>query len=136
MGYIPSRNLVFYALAAYYAEICAADYVIGGHLVTDSQGFPDATPGFFHDLEQLIDSTRQTRESGKRKDIHLLMTFLAKTKTEIVRMAVALGVPLPLTWSCYYNGSEQCGRCVTCLEREEAFTEAGVEDPRKHSRPS
>ncbi len=135
-GYIPSRNLVFYALATYHAEIYAADYVIGGHLVTDSQGFPDATPCFFHDLEQLINSTRLTRESGKCKDVRLLMPFLSRTKTEIVKMAVALGAPLELTWSCYYNGSEQCGRCVTCLEREEAFTEAGVEDPRKHSRPS
>ena len=131
-GYVPARNLVFYALATYHAEIQAAEYIIGGHLVTDSQGFPDAIPGFFHSLEQLINSTRLARESDKNIGIHLLMPFLGKTKTDIVKMAVELGVPLELTWSCYYNRSEQCGECVTCLEREEAFTKAGVEDPRKH----
>ncbi len=133
-GYIPSRNLIFYALAAYYAEILGANCVIGGHLATDSQGFPDATPGFFQDVEELTNSTRLAAESGKGNDIHLLMPFLDKTKMDIVKMAVELGVPLELTWSCYYGGNEQCGRCVTCLERQEAFTAAGVEDPRDRLR--
>jgi len=130
-GYIPARNLVFYALAAYHAEIHAADYIIGGHLITDSQGFPDATPNFFHRLEELINSTRLASETNKNTEIHLLMPFLGKTKTDIAKMAVELKVPLELTWSCYHNGSEQCGECVACHEREEAFTNAGVKDQRK-----
>ena len=47
-GYIPTRNLIYYALAAYYSEVYSAEYIIAGHLETDSIGFPDATPAFFH----------------------------------------------------------------------------------------
>src|SRR6059036_4035189 len=30
-GYIPGRNLIFYGLAGYYAELDAARYIVGGH---------------------------------------------------------------------------------------------------------
>ena len=34
-GYIPLRNLIFYSIAAYYAEIYGCQYVIGGHTIED-----------------------------------------------------------------------------------------------------
>jgi 7-cyano-7-deazaguanine synthase len=38
-------------------------------------------------------------------------------------------VPYGLTWSCYEGGDIHCGRCGTCVERAEAFHDAGVADP-------
>ena len=114
-GYVPTRNLVFYALGAYYAEVYGASCIVGGHLVTDSIEFPDATPGFFQGLEQLINSTRLGDASNGLNKARLLMPFLDKDKAEVVKMAYELGAPLELTWSCFYDLEEQCGRCGTCL---------------------
>jgi 7-cyano-7-deazaguanine synthase len=33
------------------------------------------------------------------------------------------------TWSCYKGGAIHCGKCGTCVERREAFAQAGVVDP-------
>jgi 7-cyano-7-deazaguanine synthase len=33
------------------------------------------------------------------------------------------------TWSCYKGGARHCGKCGTCVERREAFQQAGLKDP-------
>jgi len=33
------------------------------------------------------------------------------------------------TWSCYKGGDVHCGKCGTCVERREAFQQAGLVDP-------
>lgn len=128
-GYVPTRNLIFYTLAAYYAEIYRANYIIGGHLETDSIEFPDATPGFFMAIEQIINDTRLNEGPNVTNRINLLMPFLQRSKADVVRIARELKVPLELTWSCYHDGTEQCGECESCSERADAFAEAGLTDP-------
>ena len=32
------------------------------------------------------------------------------------------------TWSCYKGGEHHCGKCGTCVERREAFADAGITD--------
>ena len=34
-----------------------------------------------------------------------------------------------LTWSCYHGGEYPCHKCGTCIDRENAFRENGLEDP-------
>jgi 7-cyano-7-deazaguanine synthase len=124
-GYVPARNLVFYSLAYYHAEVYGANLIMGGHVKTDREGFPDATPTFFQEVERLVNSVKLSKEPP----IQLMMPFIEKTKVDVVKVAVKLGVPLELTWSCYYDRDEQCGKCVSCLERAEAFEKAGLKDP-------
>lgn len=129
-GYIPTRNLIYYALAAYHSEIYSAEYIIAGHLETDSIGFPDATPQFFQAVEAIINMMQlDPQNKGSR---HILLPFLTKTKTEVVQMAVQLKVPLELTWSCHYDRPEHCENCESCWEREEAFKQAGIKNPLKN----
>ncbi len=52
-----------------------------------------------------------------------------RSKAEIVKLAVALRVPLELTWSCYEGGKAPCGRCDSCRLRAKGFARAGYEDP-------
>ncbi len=121
-GYVPARNFVFYAVAAYFAEVYGADLILGGHVQTDREGFPDATPAFFHAIECLVNSVTSRDDRALR----VCLPFLEKTKGEVVTLAQALRVPLDLTWSCYYDRATPCGRCESCVERADAFTHAGI----------
>jgi 7-cyano-7-deazaguanine synthase len=142
-GYIPARNMVFYASAAYYAEVYGADYIVGGHLETDCVGFPDATASFFSAVEGLINMARlqdgrngthvgdgpvaDGRHSGD--GVRLLLPFLRFGKSDVLRLAIELDVPLQLTWTCYLDRETQCGSCAACLERKQAFDSVGFVDP-------
>jgi len=46
-----------------------------------------------------------------------------------VKIGTRLGVDSSLTWTCYRGEALACGRCGSCMERQEAFREVGVEDP-------
>jgi len=56
---------------------------------------------------------------------------LKKTKAEIIREGMRLGVDYGLTMSCYDPDSEgrACGRCDSCRLRLKGFQEAGIKDP-------
>jgi 7-cyano-7-deazaguanine synthase len=49
-------------------------------------------------------------------------------KLEVVRLALELGVPLELTWSCWREGDFHCGVCDGCVKRKEVFKALGVKD--------
>lgn len=125
-GYVPMRNLIFYSLAAYYAEIYGIDTIIGGHLESDPHAFPDSSPQFFNQLQQLINSTRLPNNLSR---ITFLMPFAGKSKVDVLRLAFELHVPLEYTWSCYWEVEVPCGSCVACRERIEAFQVVGHPDP-------
>ena len=67
-----------------------------------------------------------------RERIHAPLITL--TKAEIVRRAVALGVDLSLTHSCYDPEGDglACGECDSCLLRQKGFAEAGFSDPLRY----
>ena len=66
---------------------------------------------------------------GTYAEIALLRPFIAFTKGRIAAEGAQLGVDFARTWSCYKGGAIHCGKCGTCVERREAFIEAGVPDP-------
>jgi 7-cyano-7-deazaguanine synthase len=51
-------------------------------------------------------------------------------KPEVVKLGIALGVPLEFTLSCMNpTDGRHCGQCSKCRERQDAFRQAGVPDP-------
>ena len=66
---------------------------------------------------------------GTYAGIELLRPFIAMDKAAIVREGQRLGVSFEDTWSCYVGERVHCGSCGTCVERREAFIQAGVTDP-------
>lgn len=54
-------------------------------------------------------------------------------KAGLVKIGVALGVPLAETWTCFDGKAHQCGACPPCWTRRQAFREAKVHDPTVYS---
>ena len=126
-GFIPSRNLVFYSIAAYFAEVYSCKVIIGGHIAADPKKFPDAAPSFFKSLEKLIN---KGKHSNDKTTIKLLLPLAKMTKLDVIKLAKKLNVPLKWTWSCYSDGDQPCGKCASCHKRKEAFLDLNYPDPK------
>lgn len=126
-GYIPLRNLLFYTLAAYHAEANGARFVVGGQLLEDAQEFPDASPTYFREMNDLI--ARSTDGWSPAGPPEVRLPFSGLKKEDVVHRGIELGVPFEITWSCWIDGEAPCGACVSCNDRREAFEKAGVRDP-------
>ena len=120
-GYIPLRNLIFYALAGYHAEILAARYIAGGHNRTDCENFPDAGKSFWDSLNLIL---RNAIWSHSEIGTEVVLPLIEMDKGEVIRLGHDLGVPLDLTWSCYFDAIHPCGACESCIERAKAMGEA------------
>ncbi|HEY5539285.1 MAG TPA: 7-cyano-7-deazaguanine synthase [Thermoplasmata archaeon] len=125
-GYIPARNMVFYAVAGFYAEPIGARWVIGGHNGTDPEAFPDASPKFFNFFNSMY---RLGLWSWPKTPVQILLPLSGKSKVDVVKLGLELGVPFEHTWSCYWDRDMHCGTCASCLERKEAFRGLGLKDP-------
>ncbi len=119
---VPNRNMLLIAVAASWAmSLKAASVAYGAH-GGDHAIYPDCRPVFADALDKAI-------RLADWHEVCLERPFVGMDKTGIVRRGVELRVPLELTWSCYVGGDKHCGKCGTCVERKEAFVQAGVQDP-------
>ena len=125
-SYVPARNLIFYGLAAHYAERDGARFIVGGHNGSDPNVFPDSSPRFF----TLINSAyRLGLWTYDRTPVQVVVPLSGKSKADVVRMGLDRKVPFEVTWSCYWDRDLHCGTCPSCRERRDAFLEVGVADP-------
>lgn len=128
--YVPARNTVLLGLALGYAEVVGAfDLFIGANAI-DYSGYPDCRPEFLAQFERLANlATKAAVEGHGRFRVHA--PLLQRTKAEIIREGVRLGVDYALTLSCYDPDDQgrACGRCDSCRLRLKGFEEAGLPDP-------
>lgn len=116
-GYVPLRNLLLQANAAFVARMCGARVIAAGHVRTDGSAFRDAKAAFLSRLGRLLNAARQSGESPLR----VVTPFLHLSKHEVARRALRWGVPLHRSWSCFRDGNAPCGRCTSCRERHAAL---------------
>jgi 7-cyano-7-deazaguanine synthase len=121
---VPNRNAIMLAIAfgvaaGERATAVAAAFHSGDHFI-----YPDCRPAFVETFGAM-----QRRALEDLWEVELRTPFVHMTKADIVRVGAALGVPFAETWSCYRGDELHCGRCGTCVERQEAFHLAGVDDP-------
>src|SRR5437879_10533606 len=128
--YVPVRNTVFLAHALACAEPIPAAHIFIGANAIDYSGYPDCRPEFLAAFERLANLATKAAVEG-RGVFRIHAPLLDKTKAEIIREGVRLGVDYGLTLSCY-DPDEQgraCGRCDSCRLRLKGFAEAGRTDP-------
>ena len=121
--YVPFRNGVFLSIAAALAEKEHCDAIFIGVVQEDSSGYPDCGAGFIGAFERALDL-------GTSRDFHprIKTPLVHLSKAQIVSLALGIGVPLELTWSCYEREDAACGLCDSCLLRLKGFAGAGAKD--------
>jgi 7-cyano-7-deazaguanine synthase len=119
---VPFRNGIMLAVAGGLAESVGAEGLVIAAHGGDHAIYPDCREDF---MRAQADALRLGTYAG----IELLRPFIAHDKAQIVTEGAKLGVDFAQTWSCYQGGEIHCGKCGTCVERREAFQQAGVADP-------
>ena len=125
-NYIPSRNLIFYSIALWWAETLGIENIVGGHNKNDIDSFPDSNTDFFHQLTNLANDSTY----GSRKISYNILIPLSKlNKKQVIEEALRLNVPLNLTWSCEKQEDIPCQLCRSCKLRLDSFSILGTQDP-------
>ena len=121
--YVPGRNTVFIALGLSLAEARGATKLVLGVNAVDYSGYPDCRPDYLTAFQTLADLASKSGREGH--GAQLWAPLVLWSKTDIVKEALRLGVPIDATWSCYSGGDQACGICDSCRIRDAALIEAG-----------
>ncbi|WP_229753194.1 7-cyano-7-deazaguanine synthase QueC, partial [Deinococcus aerophilus] len=114
--YVPGRNTVFIAVGLSLAEAIDAERIYLGINAVDYSGYPDCRPEYLAAFQTLADLATKAGLEGRGAVLSAPLALM--TKTDIVKAALDLGVPVDLTWSCYQGGTEPCGVCDSCRIRD------------------
>jgi len=120
---VPNRNMILISIATAWAVSLKFKMVAFGAWDTKRRTiYPDRRKGF-------IRSAEQTMQLGNYHKVKLAIPFDTFSKADIIRESMKNDAPLGLSWSCYDNKKQQCGKCFPCIDRKKAFKIAGVTDP-------
>lgn len=122
---VPNRNMIMLTIAAGLCVAWEGEFIATAVHAGDHAIYPDCRPEFITKTEEAIKAGNLGFISPK---FEIRTPYLSKTKTDIAKRADELNVPIEDTWSCYKGGAYHCGRCGTCVERQEAIYKAGVDD--------
>lgn len=122
---VPFRNGIMLAIATGIAESHELKRVYIANHGGDHTIYPDCRPEF-------IDAMDKATSTGTFVDVRVEAPYTNLSKADIVRRGTALGIDYAKTWSCYKGSEMHCGKCGTCVERKEAFADAGVKDPTEY----
>ena len=122
---VPFRNGIMLSIAGGLAESEKASKLIIAAHTGDHVIYPDCRSDF---MKAMSESLRL----GTYTETEIVRPFIDKDKTAIVQIGTKLGIDYSKTWSCYKGLENHCGSCGTCIERREAFINAGVLDPTEY----
>jgi 7-cyano-7-deazaguanine synthase len=125
-SYIPARNLIFYSIALHYSEFCGNKWVIGGHNAYDKKLYRDATREYLDKISVLYQEGSLVHKETAPK---IILPLIGLSRSDIIKLAIEVNVPIQITWSCHNDGKVPCGRCHACIQRKSAFTLLKLEDP-------
>ena len=123
---VPFRNGIMLAIACGIAESRGLRRVMIANHSGDHTIYPDCRPEF-------VDAMSSAMSAGTYEGVTVWAPYTGISKADIARRGAALGLDYSLTYSCYKGGKRHCGQCATCLERQQAFREAGIADPTQYS---
>lgn len=125
--YVPFRNGIFLALAAAWAEVVGIKEIICGFNVIDSPNYPDTRKQFVQAMQEAINLG--TKASLSPEKIKIIAPFLKMKKSDIIKEGLSLNVDYSFAISCYCGEEIPCQKCSSCVLRQKAWEEVGLQDP-------
>lgn len=119
---VPGRNLIFISILSGLAWSKGCDEIWLGLHQGDHAIYEDCRPAFFYSMNAAV-------VNGTGERVCLKAPFLYGNKTSIILRGCELETPYELTRTCYKDQEIACGKCGSCQERLEAFSNCGFEDP-------
>lgn len=119
---VPFRNGIMLSVAAGLAESHGLKRLFIANHFGDHAIYPDCRAGFIKAMSEAV-------SEGTYEHIRIEAPYTGISKTDIAKRGAKLGINYAETWSCYKGGEKHCSKCGTCMERKEAFREAGLTDP-------
>lgn len=129
LTYVPARNTIFLSIALALAEVRQASRIVIGVSSVDYSGYPDCRPEYIEAFTHMANLATKDGVSGKHITIDTPLIHLSKAET--IALGIRMGIDYAITVSCYRASAqgEACGRCDSCVIREQGFQEAGFPDP-------
>ncbi len=130
--YVPARNTILLSLALGWAEVLDAPHILVGANAVDYSGYPDCRPEYLKAFEAMANLATKAAVEGRR--IEVRGPLLDLPKSEIVKLALKLGVDPAETLSCYQPdpAGSACGLCDACRIRLAGFASAGSTDTARY----
>lgn len=130
--YVPARNTILLSLALGWAEVLGAQNIFVGANAVDYSGYPDCRPEYLRAFEAMSNLATKAAVEGRRMEVRA--PLVDKTKAEIIRLALELGVDPAGTVTCYQPdpSGRACGVCDACRIRKDGFAAAGVADTTRY----
>jgi len=119
---VPNRNMILLSLAVGYAVSVGAAQVYYGAHSGDHAIYPDCRPEF---VQKMNDVCR----IANYESVEIFSPYLHVNKTAILAYGLKMGLDYSNTWTCYNGREKACGKCGSCQERLEAFSENKMVDP-------
>ena len=117
--YLPYRNILFLSVASAVAQARGISTVYAGFINSNHAKEIDCSAEFFQRLAALL------AEYGS---VEIRMPFRDFSKRRVVELAIEMGVPIGMTYSCQASSSIPCGACPNCVERLSALSAIGGKD--------
>jgi len=128
--YVPARNTIFLSYALAWSEVLGASDIFIGVNALDYSGYPDCRPEYVSAYERMANLATRGAVQGT-VPVRIRTPLIGRTKADIIRLGLRLGVDYAETTSCYdpNDSGEACGHCDACQLRLRGFAEVGVRDP-------
>lgn len=114
--YLPYRNILFLSVGSAYAQSRDIGTVYSAFINSNHAKEIDCSAEFFGRLTPLLS------EYGS---VEIQMPFRDFSKRKVLELAISLGVPIGLTYSCQVSSVVPCGACPNCVERLIALADIG-----------
>lgn len=114
---VPNRNAVLLTTAAGVAISHGCTHVLTAVHAGDHHVYADCRPEF-------VDAINYAVGLATGEAVTIEAPFSNLDKNDIAALAVRLGVPIGLTWSCYEGDIDPCRKCGACIERAESLAHA------------
>jgi 7-cyano-7-deazaguanine synthase len=131
--YVPARNTILLSLALGWAEVVGARHIFVGANAVDYSGYPDCRPEYLRAFQAMANLATKAALEGR--GIEVCGPLVDKSKAEIIRLAIELGVDPSTTVTCYQPDASgrACGVCDACRLRKDGFAAAGIADTTRYA---